>query len=156
MRWLSVLVALFWATAQGQAPAQVPGVVTFLTLEEMEAILKEEGYRYERVKEGEVVYFRLRMAGLRALLFLFDCKEGRCESLQLYATFSMEKPPTLERINRWNQEKRFSRAYLDQDGDSVLESELDLQGGVTRRAIALFLDLFEESLSQFAAWIGFR
>jgi hypothetical protein len=49
-----------------------------------------------------------------------------------------------------------ARAYLDEDGDPALESELDLEGGVTRQAIISFLDTFEISLSQFATWIGFQ
>jgi hypothetical protein len=159
MRLLAVILAFSLAVAQGQTPVQVPQVpqvVTSLTAEEMEAILKEAGYRYERVKEGAEVFFSLRIGGLRALLFLTDCNGGRCGSLQLFAGFKMGKPPTLERINAWNREKRFSRAYLDKDGDPVLESELDLEGGVTRQAIISFLETFEISLSRFATWIGFQ
>jgi hypothetical protein len=156
MRLLAVILAFSLAVAQGQTPVQAPKVVTSLTLEEMEAILKEAGYRSERVEEDAEVFFLLRMGGLKAGLFLVDCKEGRCGSLQLYARFSMEKPPTLERINAWNREKRFSRAYLNEDGKPVLESELDLEGGVTWQAIISFLETFEISLSRFATWIGFQ
>ena len=155
MRLLAVILAFSLAVAQGQTPVQVPQVVTSLTLEEMEAILKEAGYRYEQVKKDAEVFFLLRMGGLKAGLFLMDCKEGRCGSLQLFAGFNMEKPPTLERINAWNREHRFSRAYLDADGDPALEADLDLSGGVAEGAIRAFLDLFEESLRAFAAWIGF-
>ena len=45
---------------------------------------------------------------------------------------------------------------LDKDGDPVLESELDLEGGVTRQVIISFLETFEISLSRFATWIGFQ
>lgn len=102
------------------------------------------------------VYFHLRLAGLRAVLFLQDCREGSCESLLLYAGFSTDNPPSLERVNEWNREKRFSRAYLDEEGDPVLEADLDLAGGVADGAIRAFLDLFEENLRAFAAWIGWE
>jgi hypothetical protein len=156
MRLLAVILAFSLAVAQGQTPVQAPKVVTSLTPGEMEAILKEAGYRYERVEKDAKVFFSLRMGGLKAVLLLMDCKGGRCGSLQLAAAFSMRNPPTLERINAWNQEKRFSRAYLDKDGDPVLESELDLEGGVTQQAIISFLETFEISLSLFATWIGFQ
>jgi hypothetical protein len=68
----------------------------------------------------------------------------------------MRNRPTLQRINAWNQEKRFSRAYLDKDGDPVLESDLRLTDGVTRETVVSFLKIFEISLSAFATWIGFR
>jgi hypothetical protein len=144
---------LAWVLLLGLALAQ--GVRTSITPGEVEALLKSGSYRYERLEDKGQVYFRLRLAGLRAALYLLDCQEGRCESLQLYAGFSMEKPPTLERINAWNREHRFSRAYLDADGDPALEADLDLSGGVAEGAIRAFLDLFEESLRAFAAWIGF-
>ena len=135
-------------------PALAQGVRTGITPGEMEALLKAGSYRYERVEEGGSVYFHLRLAGLMAVLFLQDCREGSCESLLLYAGFSTDNPPSLELVNEWNREKRFSRAYLDEEGDPVLEADLDLAGGVADGAIRAFLDLFEENLRAFAAWIG--
>lgn len=145
--WLLVLLGL---------PAWAQGVRTGVTPEEVEALLKAGSYRYERVEGEGRVYFRLRLAGLRAVLFLLDCREGGCESLQLYAGFSTDDPPSLERVNEWNRKKRFSRAYLDEEGDPVLEADLDLAGGVADGAIRAFLDLFEENLRAFAAWIGWE
>lgn len=74
-------------------PALAQGVRTGITPGEMEALLKAGSYRYERVEEGGRVYFHLRLAGLRAVLFLQDCREGSCESLLLYAGFSTDNPP---------------------------------------------------------------
>jgi hypothetical protein len=144
--------------AQGPTPVQAPQVVTSLTPGEMEAILREAGYRYERVQvrgTEQLFGFSLRMGDLAALLFLVQCKGGRCESLQLLTPFGSR--PTLERINAWNREKkRFSRAYLMDDGVPVLESYLGLKDGVTRETILSFLKTFEVSLSEFATWIGLR
>jgi hypothetical protein len=141
--------------AQGQTPVQVPQVVTSLTAVEMEAILREAGYRYERL-QGQPADFSLRMGNLVALLLLGDCKGERCESLQLAAVFIMRNRPTLGRINAWNQEVLYSRAYLDTDGNPVLDSYLRLTDGVTRETVVSFLKIFEISLSAFATWIGFR
>jgi hypothetical protein len=145
--------------AQGQTPVQVPQVVTSLTPGEMEAILRAAGYRYERLQgreTGRLVAFSLRMGNFLAGLVLDDCRGERCESLNLVAPIVMRNPPSLERINAWNREKRFSWAYLDKDGDPVLESNLILTGGVTRETVVSFLKIFEANLSQFATWIGSR
>ena len=143
--------------AQGQTPVRAPQVVTSLTAGEMEAILREVGYRYERVQvrgTEQLFAFSLRMGDLTALLFLVQCKGERCEGLQLLTPFGNR--PTLERINAWNREKaRFTRAYLT-DGVPVLESYLRLKDGVTRETIVSFLKTFEASLSEFATWIGLR
>jgi len=143
--------------AQGQTPVQVPQVVTSLTAGEMGAILRAAGYRYERLEEtGELVVFALSMRNLPVLLILDDCKGGRCEILQLAAPFGMRNRPTLERINAWNQEKRFSRAYLDKNGNPVLVSDLSLKDGVTLETVVSFLKIFEISSSAFATWIGYQ
>jgi hypothetical protein len=68
-----------WVLLLGLALAQ--GVRTSITPGEVEALLKSGSYRYERVENKGQVYFRLRLAGLRAALYLLDCQEGRCESL---------------------------------------------------------------------------
>lgn len=148
--WLAV-----WAVLALGGMAWGQGVRTSITLEEMEGLLRSWGYSYERREAAGAEYFRLRLEGLHALLFLFDCQDGQCRSLQLYAGFSMRRKPSLERINQWNQEKRFSRAYIDKDGDPVLEADLWIGEGVTEATIQDFLDTFRISLRAFAVWIGF-
>jgi len=56
---------------------------------------------------------------------------------------------TLEKVNKWNQEKRFSRAYLDEDGDPHLELDLDLEGGGTEDCVRRFIKISGASLMNF-------
>jgi hypothetical protein len=63
--------------AQGQTPVQVPQVVTSLTPGEMEAILKEAGYRYERVEEGCRGPFLLRMGTFCSGLVSHGLQRGK-------------------------------------------------------------------------------
>ena len=59
--------------------------------------------------------------------------------------------------NAWNKDHRFSRAYVDEEGNIWLESELDLSGGVSLVAVRAFLGLFRDhSLPDFMAHIGFE
>jgi len=60
-----------WVLLLGLSLAQ--GVRTSLTPGEVEALLKSGSYRYERVEDKGQVYFRLRLAGLGAVLYLLDC-----------------------------------------------------------------------------------
>lgn len=39
---------------------------------------------------------------------------------------------SLEKVNEWNKSKRYSRCYLDKDGEPVLQLDLDLAGGITK------------------------
>ncbi|MEI9850087.1 MAG: YbjN domain-containing protein [Sphingomonas sp.] len=43
-----------------------------------------------------------------------------------------------DRINEWNRDHRYGRAYIDKEGDPVVEMDVDLdKGGISR---ALFDD----------------
>ncbi|AFV77230.1 hypothetical protein Theos_2239 (plasmid) [Thermus oshimai JL-2] len=149
MRILVILLMLL-------GPTLAQGVRTALNPDELDALLRSVPYRYERVEKGGQVAFLVRLSGLKSLLLPMNCEEKGCTSLMLTASFGMKEKPSLERINAWNRERRFSRAYLDEEGDPVLEADLDLEGGVADRAILAFIDLFEENLRAFASWIGWE
>lgn len=56
---------------------------------------------------------------------------------------------TLEAMNRWNQEKRLTKAYLDQDLDPTLEMDVVVAGGLTLDTIREALELFDYSVTAF-------
>ncbi|MEZ0348745.1 MAG: YbjN domain-containing protein [Thermus sp.] len=130
------------------------GVVKGLTEKELEAVLKGAEIPHERQGPGE---YRLEMAGLKKVwLYLDFCQEERCGVLSLSAGFSLEETPSLDLVNAWNRERRFSRAYVDEEGDLWVESDLDLTGGVSLGAVTAFLRLFaQEILPDFMDHIGF-
>ena len=43
-----------------------------------------------------------------------------------YMGFSDAKDVSLDKLNKWNKDKRFARAYKDDEGDPVLEMDVDL------------------------------
>ena len=42
---------------------------------------------------------------------------------------------TLRKVNEGDRDGRWSKAYLDNDGDGVLESDFDIEPGVTRKQV---------------------
>jgi len=145
--------AFVWVLAlMGLALGQ--GVVKGLQEAELEAVLRQAGIPFARTGQGE---YRLEMAGLKKVwLYLDYCQEEVCGVLSLSAGFSLDEPPSWEVVNAWNREHRFSRAYLDEEGDVWLESDLDLTGGVSLGAVVAFLELFaEEILPRFMEQIEF-
>jgi hypothetical protein len=47
--------------------------------------------------------------------------------------FSDAKDVPLDRFNQWNKEKRFARGYRDDEGDPVLEMDVDVDfAGIPR------------------------
>lgn len=68
----------------------------------------------------------------------------------LAAHFGIKAPGTgLDKINKWNATKYFSRAYLDDEGDPALESEFDVEKGVTAAAVGQFVQRFRASIAEF-------
>lgn len=130
-------------------------VVKGLSPVEVEGVLRQAGLSYERVDARE---FRLPMAGLEKVwLYLDYCQEERCGVLTLSAGFTLDGGLGLEVLNAWNRDRRFSRAFLDEEGTAWVESDLDLTGGVSLGAVRAFLDLFaEEILPDFMDHIGFE
>jgi Putative bacterial sensory transduction regulator len=63
---------------------------------------------------------------------------------------------SLERINQWNINAKFSRAVLDRNSDqesSIIEWQLDVPGGVTDNMIRQFIQRFGEEVFNFAAFL---
>jgi len=95
-----------------------------------------------------------RINGLLYYVFFYDCKENKdCTSIQFSATFDNPEI-TVDGINRWNKEKRFSSAYLDPDGDAVLQYDLNLAFGVSRGNLDDTFDYWRTVLGEFHDHLG--
>jgi hypothetical protein len=78
---------------------------------------------------------------------VFAISESK-ESLSLIAGWR-NASVTLQQVNEWNRTKRYSRAYLDSDGDPVIELDLDLAGGVTVARVKDFVQTARVSVAAF-------
>jgi hypothetical protein len=140
-----LLVGLTPAWAADETGAKAPAedaAISRMTGDELAAILKEEGY-VPKVEKPSVV--AMKIEGYKTLLLIADDHE----SLQAYAAFKSDKA-TLHNINEWNKTKRYSRAYIDKDGDPVIELDLDLVGGVQKERIIDFVRTVVISVPAFA------
>lgn len=136
---LVVAAAMFAA-----APAQAQ-LVNAKDPQAIKAIVESQGWPATLVtKPGENPYIESSRDGLKFLVLFMNCDEGKdCKTLQYYMGFNDAKSTTLERLNKWNSEKRFARAYRDDSGDPVLEMDVDLD----------FAGLPRENLSDsFSTW----
>lgn len=122
---------------QGVQIAQA-GVMSQVTDTQMQKILRGMGFDVTVMKANR---YRFQLDGYTVVLF----NEG--ENMQLYAGF--KNKASLQQINEWNKSKRFSRAYVDDEGDAVIEADLDFAGGVTKDAIEEFIKTFRGSIQLF-------
>ncbi len=71
------------------------------------------------------------------------------KELALFAKFQGYHS-TLDFINEWNKTQRFSKAYLDENGETILDSDLDIESGVTEENIKAWIRLFGITVNHFS------
>jgi hypothetical protein len=130
------------ARAQDEEP-----VYKKISPRQMEKILRELGFEFEKVSEpgDKVQRWRFTMDGFRVLLL----SDGT--DMQLYAGFDAKMSP--QRMNEWNRSKRFNRAYITKDKGVALESDLDFAGGVTTGQVKKFIGLYRQVLKAFKKFL---
>ena len=108
-------------------------------------ILKAEGYSSVEVLDpGEIL---IKINGRPYMLFVE--KDG---DLRAYYGISGVKV-SCEDVNTWNRTRRLSRAFLDDENDPVLESDLLANGGLSPKHVTEFLKVFTDSANAFHNFI---
>jgi hypothetical protein len=120
-----------------------------LTIQEVAKVAKEEGFHVMKVFPEDDMLF-VKVEGYSVLLRVAD--KGQV----LGGDFRLLGGPkvTLERINRWNQSKWFTRAYLDKTARPVLVFEMDLRYGATRESVAGHLVFFLHGVPRFVKHVS--
>ena len=140
--FLFLMVAAIESPARCRAAdAAIDQTIESITVDELIDLMTDEGYAVEIHEAGFVQW---KIEGYRCQVFVAD----NSEAIQFHISFG-DGNATLKKINLWNATKRFSRTYLDDDGDPHLELDLDLAGGVTEGRIKDYLRTCKVSL---AAW----
>ena len=136
-----MLAAMAAATVMlpGAARAQL---VSAANPESVAQVLRDRGYRAELTKDSEGdPLIKSGAEGSNFLLLFFNCTGGKnCATVQFYAGFDRDGSFSLEKLNEWNRTKRFGRAYRDNEGDPVIEMDVDLDDGGMSKA------LFEDNI----------
>lgn len=61
------------------------------------------------------------------------------KSLQMYGFIQSVFSPSCSKVDDFNHQFRGSRAYIDDDGDAILEADLYLSGGATPETVSDFV-----------------
>lgn len=94
-----------------------------------------------------------RIDGYRYTLFFYGCTGGeKCTNLTFNAGWDLETFD-LTRINDWNRERRYGRAYLDNEGDPIVEMDVNIEFGVSRTNFDDNFALWSSILKDFAEFV---
>lgn len=77
-------------------------------------------------------------------------KSGKFRSIQLWAGFEVDtrEADTLNMVNKWNKEYRFTKAYLHEN--QLVHLELDLIiTGLSKELLEGYIELWADALSEF-------
>jgi hypothetical protein len=143
---LVVITAVALLTAPGFAPPiAAQEVLSEVSTEQLRKLLEGMGYEVEQTKEDVL---RFAIEGHTALII------NKKTNLQLYSYFEKKKKMDLKKVNEWNATKRFSRVYLDQDGDAVIEWDVDLEGGTTAGGIKESIRTYRLAVMAFVRFLN--
>lgn len=60
---------------------------------------------------------------------------------------------SLQKVNDWNRDGRWSKAYIDGDGDWVLESDFDIEPGATEEQVKAWILLWMTRVEAFIEFV---
>lgn len=122
------------------------------------ALAKTEGFAPEMMsKTGESPSFRMTTDGHKSLILFMDCDDSntQCKTIQFYAGYSVDDLFSVDRVNEWNRDKRFGRAYVDKSGDPVVEMDLDLDfNGLPRANVVESFRVWRSIVRSFATFVN--
>lgn len=141
MKFRAIAVAAVLVTAGIAQPAMAQ--VTAKDPASIESAMKAAGYPVTMSKDkGGDPIIKSQAEGLSFGIAFYGCKENaNCTNVSLFTAFAAAKKPTWQQINEWNRQRRFGRVYTDEEGDPVIQLEVDLDDG--GMSPALFVDNIE-------------
>ncbi|HMP60908.1 MAG TPA: YbjN domain-containing protein [Gemmatales bacterium] len=141
-----VVLCLAALVAVGPVPAwaEDDDIVTKMSARRLERILNSFN-DVKNLREVKDDAYSFEVDGLKILLF------NSGQTMQVAAIF--DGRATLERLNQWNLSKKFTRALRNSDHKPVLDSALELTGGVTELNVKEWLKTYVYMLKEFRKFL---
>lgn len=128
-----------------------------LTRGEVAAFLKSKGYPVNATKDdnGLAILKSTTPSGVNFDIYFFDCNsEDRCPSIQFAAGWSMPNPVDRDKLNTWNREHRYMRAYVQDAGALYGEVDMIIAPGGSMEQLETNRVLFNTLLDKFKPHFG--
>jgi Putative bacterial sensory transduction regulator len=122
------------------------------------AVLQSFGYRAELSKDtGGDPKISSSSGGANFSIFFYGCTDGKaCDAISFSAAFDLDPGSNVALMNDWNQKKRYTKAYLDDEQDPVIDMDLFLgSGGVSIDNFRYWVDTWERAVGDFKVHVDF-
>ncbi len=122
-----------------------------LSATEIQKVLDDSKLKYETEKdEDDKSVYIIEKDDLRVILFQYGGEGDTASSVQMRATFQSEDKPDAAKLNTWNAERRYTKAYSDDEKNLILEQDLDLAATGSALALKKFIKEFLAEVPEFA------
>lgn len=93
--------------------------------------------------------------GTDFVLYFYDCTDNSdCKSIQFFSGYKTEGSVRKAKVNTWNAENRFSRAYISDSGSARIEHDLHLgNAGIDADDFATLVSKWTSAQGEFEAFI---
>ncbi len=92
---------------------------------------------------------------LKYAVLFYGCTDGAdCTTIQYYTAWTNPGGVDIDMLNDWNRDRRFSKAYIDNEGDPALEFDVNLFGSVTQANLYDTFDWWRLVMNEFGKYIG--
>ena len=145
----AVVCALLFAMTARVAVAEDSEMVKTMTSAQMKALLADQGFTNVTIDEDDDLI--VKMTGYNVLIFV----RGNNYTFIKFRFAVAGTTATLSRVNDWNRKMNFTKSFLDEDDDPVLEMDLDLEGGVTIARIKDGIRTFSQALNHFLREVAY-
>lgn len=121
-----------------------------LTAQEVASWLQSRGYKADLgTTDHGAPLISSATQGVNFKVHFYDCKEGRCASIQLLAGFTTDGSYSLAKANDWNTAKRWATATVDEDQDPWLAEDISLSPGGTYENLGDEFEIWDDMLAEF-------
>jgi hypothetical protein len=154
----ALALALAGAGLAQPALAQTMEDARLITAGDPEAIadvVRGKGFDVEVTKDNDGdPMLQVEGKGYKFAILFYGCTNHRdCVTLGLYAGWT-GSTADLAKINKWNKDNRFGRAYIDDENDPVVEMDIDLDdGGMSRLLFEDHIEFWMSVMSQYSKYI---
>ncbi len=98
-----------------------------------------------------------RVSDTKFSVYFYGCEDNmNCASIMFKAGYDLNNGISALKINEWNRDKRFAKAYIDDEGDPFMEFDVNLAfDGMGEKNFADNLDwwrLLVEDFEEFIEW----
>jgi Putative bacterial sensory transduction regulator len=151
MRTVTALISLYVllnAALASAQPAESP-IVKTVTAEQVSTTLQEAGYRVVLATASDgSKYLKIEMLGIKYVnvIFLGCTKDYKCIGLRYFVVLAKEPSYTVDLANTINSTQFAAKAYVREDGNFVIQLDLDIDGGTTLENIKQNANLFQTEL----------